>query len=147
MAESKRTIVREINGDLFSCPSSASLAHCISEDAHMGKGIATLFKRKFGGVDAIKSQKAQTGEIAVLERADRFVYYLITKRRYFHKPTYDTLRSALTAMKIHAVAHEIDEICMPRIGCGLDKLDWDRVKRLLESEFRETKIQITVYYL
>ena len=46
----------EVKGDLFSCPASASLVHCVSEDMHMGKGIATLFKQKFGGVGELKSQ-------------------------------------------------------------------------------------------
>lgn len=45
-----------MHGDLFSCPESESLAHCISADARMGKGIAVIFKKKFGGVDEIKSQ-------------------------------------------------------------------------------------------
>ena len=46
----------EVRGDLFSCPDTASLAHCVSEDMHMGKGIAVLFKKKFGGVPELKSQ-------------------------------------------------------------------------------------------
>ena len=46
----------EVKGDLFSCPTSTSLVHCVSEDMHMGKGIATLFKQKFGGVGELKSQ-------------------------------------------------------------------------------------------
>ena len=45
----------EVRGDLFSCPDTASMAHCVSEDMHMGKGIAMLFKKKFGGVDILKS--------------------------------------------------------------------------------------------
>lgn len=48
--------LNEVQGDLFSCPVSDSLAHCISADARMGKGIAVLFKNKFGGVEEIKSQ-------------------------------------------------------------------------------------------
>jgi len=57
-AESKEPAdkLREIRGDLFSCPANESLAHCISADARMGKGIAVMFKNKFGGVDEIKSQ-------------------------------------------------------------------------------------------
>ena len=43
-------------GDLFASSSSASLAHCVSKDLHMGKGIATVFKKKFGGVGELKSQ-------------------------------------------------------------------------------------------
>ena len=54
----KAGVVRfsEVKGDLFSCPDSASLVHCVSEDMNMGKGIAVLFKKKFGGVAELKSQ-------------------------------------------------------------------------------------------
>ena len=43
-------------GDLFSCDDSESLAHCISEDVRMGKGIAVLFKKKFGDVQVLINQ-------------------------------------------------------------------------------------------
>lgn len=46
----------EVKGDLFSCPDSSSLAHCVSEDMAMGKGVAVLFKRKFAGVAELKAQ-------------------------------------------------------------------------------------------
>ena len=58
--------VSEVKGDLFSCPSSASLAHCVSEDMHMGKGIATLFKQKFGGVGELKSQGKLLTPLAII---------------------------------------------------------------------------------
>jgi hypothetical protein len=31
-------LIQEVSGDLFSCPSAASLGHCISADIAMGKG-------------------------------------------------------------------------------------------------------------
>ena len=43
-------------GDLFSCDKSESLAHCVSRDLRMGKGIAVLFKKIFGCVDELKDQ-------------------------------------------------------------------------------------------
>jgi hypothetical protein len=36
--------VEEFKGDLFSSSPSASLAHCVSKDLRMGKGIAVEFK-------------------------------------------------------------------------------------------------------
>lgn len=45
-----------VPGDLFSCPEDESLAHCISEDCCMGKGIAVMFKKKFNGVEELKQQ-------------------------------------------------------------------------------------------
>ncbi len=47
---------REIKGNLFSCEKDTSLAHCVSADVHMGKGIAATFKKMFGGVDELRSQ-------------------------------------------------------------------------------------------
>lgn len=46
------------------------------------------FKSKFGQVASLKSQGADIGEVAWLKHNDRFVYYLITKERYWDKPTY-----------------------------------------------------------
>ena len=46
----------EVKGDLFTCPSSSSLAHCVSEDMAMGRGVAVLFKKEFGGVGELKDQ-------------------------------------------------------------------------------------------
>ena len=46
----------ETRGDLFSCPAGASLAHCVSEDMALGKGIAKEFKKRFGGLHDLKAQ-------------------------------------------------------------------------------------------
>lgn len=46
----------EVKGDLFSCPDSFSLAHCVSEDMAMGAGVAKLFKEKFRSVGMLKAQ-------------------------------------------------------------------------------------------
>jgi hypothetical protein len=87
----------EVKGDLFSCPPTSSLAHCVSEDMAMGKGVAVLFKKEFGGVGELKAQGTcvatseflvsywslfiaagvKPGGVAVLKRKDRYVYYLV----------------------------------------------------------------------
>lgn len=46
-----------MQGDLFTCPETDSLAHCISEDCHMSAGIAAIFKKKFGGVQELLNQR------------------------------------------------------------------------------------------
>uniref|UniRef100_A0A3P8Y125 Uncharacterized protein n=1 Tax=Esox lucius TaxID=8010 RepID=A0A3P8Y125_ESOLU len=66
-------------GDLFTCPGSRFLAHCNSEDVCMG--IAVRFKQKFRGVTELKERKRSTGQCAVLNRDQLFIYYLITKKR------------------------------------------------------------------
>jgi hypothetical protein len=67
----------EVKGDLFSSSVGSSLAHCVSEDLHMGKGIATLFKKQFGRVDELKSQGIKVGGVATLRVDNRYIYYLV----------------------------------------------------------------------
>ena len=50
-------------------------------------------------------------------------------------------------MRQHAVNHKVDRISMPRIGCGLDNLNWVYVQDMIERVFSPTNIQITVYIL
>eukprot|EP00760_Papus_ankaliazontas_P033607 PhM_4_TR6497/c0_g1_i1/m.61601 len=134
--------IRELYADLMTCPDN--LCHCVSECLAMGKGIAVLFKQRFGGVDELKAQRAPIGGVAVLKRGDQYVYYLITKQRYFHKPTYDDLRRSLVAMREHMVANNVHSVSMPQIGCGLDGLKWDAVQRILVEVFDQSPIDITV---
>ena len=72
-------VLEERKGDLFSAGDGYCLAHCVSEDLAMGKGVAKPFKEKFGGVNELRAQKPKTGGVCVLKRENRWIYYLITK--------------------------------------------------------------------
>ncbi|CAJ0930336.1 unnamed protein product, partial [Mesorhabditis belari] len=140
-----------------------SIAHCISRDCAMGKGIAVEFKKRFGGVAELKKQAATAkktiknvynkdfshleptgGTLFTLERADRSICYLITKEYYYQKPTYSSLRESLEDMRDFLVSKSIPGVLMPKIGCGLDRLDWDKVVRIIEETFQSTPIEVIV---
>lgn len=141
-----------IKGDLFSNTEDC-LAHCVSRDFNMGAGVAVGFRQRFGGVECLKQQKPSVGGLAWLldinvERKDaRIIFYLVTKEHYYGKPTYDTLESSLRAMREQCLARNIKTIAMPRIGCGLDKLEWSSVEALLKKIFAETNITLKIYSL
>ncbi|CAM1319822.1 OARD1 (predicted) [Pycnogonum litorale] len=140
-------VLKEVKGDLFGCNPAASLAHCISEDCRLGKGIAQMFKKKFGGIGELKSQQKKTGGVAVLKRKHRFIYNLVTKKSAWDKPTYKSLRSSLEALKKHCVSHDVRLLCMPKIGCGLDGLIWEMVKEIIGEVFRGINISVKIYSL
>lgn len=77
----------------------------------------------------------------------RFIYYLITKAKATEKPTYDDLRNSLIDMKKHCVENGVQTLAMPQLGCGLDRMKWDIVKKIICEVFADTKIHITVYVL
>jgi O-acetyl-ADP-ribose deacetylase (regulator of RNase III) len=134
---------QEIKKDLFSMPEDYCLAHCISADAKMGAGIAVQFRKRFK-LSSLQG-KANRNELLVGEcyKVDR-VFNLITKSKYWQKPTYDTLTLSLRAMKEICLQEAVNQIAMPEIGCGLDKLQWEKVKEIIMKEFSDTPVQITV---
>ena len=71
--------------------------------------------------------------------------YLVTKEKYYLKPTYETLTSSLQAMKKHAQEHSVKRISLPLIGCGLDRLSWSRVRQILDNTFGDMDMTLTLY--
>lgn len=154
----------DIEGDLFSCPKDSSLAHCVAADMKMGAGIAVKFKwvmkhldhwqlynfflfsrQLFGQVDKLKSQNQRAGGVAVLKDGQRYIYYLVSKNETYSKPTYQDLSYSLEAMRKHMNENKVSKLAMPRIGCGIDGLQWDKVSDLIKEVFKDESVEITVY--
>lgn len=128
--------VAEIHADLFSPRfSKMALAHCISADIAMGKGIAKIFKERFGGVDELRRQSLAVGQVGVLLRDGRCIFYMVTKARYFHKPARADFSAALAALAAACRERAVAQLAMPRIGCGLDGLDWGWVSAQVRAAF------------
>nr|CAI5849357.1 unnamed protein product [Callosobruchus analis] len=140
--------VTEKSGDLFEMPKEYSLAHCVAEDLSMGSGIAVHFKRDFKGLAELYDQRQKQGGLAILEKQDgdskRYIYYLVTKRESSGKPTYFTFWSSVKKMRDHIRENGVKKLAMPRIGCGLDRLEWSRVKDMIEFLFRDVDVEIVV---
>ena len=142
-------IMKEICENLFemACP----LAHCISADFAMGAGIAFTFRAMGIKKELIKNYKKDkwAGEgycLRTIGDNGQVVYNLITKQYYYMKPTYKTLKSALLDLKRQLIKNSEPEIAMPMIGCGLDKLQWVKVKAMIEEVFDNTDINVTICY-
>ncbi len=143
-------IYKEEIRDLFSVSEDYYLAHCISADFGMGKGIVVEFNKRFDMKNKLHRKyldyinewhsRGYKGD-CILEGQ---VLNLITKERYFHKPTYQSMQSALEIMKKICEKEEISKIAMPVIGCGLDRLKWDNVSEIIKDVFADTDIEILV---
>ncbi|XP_034654379.1 ADP-ribose glycohydrolase OARD1-like [Drosophila subobscura] len=111
----------------------------------MGAGIAVKFKEVYGKVDELRAQKAASGDVAVLKDNDRYIYYLVTKPQSWGKPTYESLQSSLEQMREHMRKNIVKQLAIPRIGCGIDGLEWDKVSGVLEYVFGQEQLEIVVY--
>ena len=144
----EQTNFEELQGDLFTAsPPTDSLAHCISADIKMGKGIAVLFKSKFGGVSELQEQSKRVGEVAYLVRDGRYIFYLITKERHFHKPTHEDFEKAVSELRSLCDELGVLGLSIPRIGAGLDKLDLDYVQSVVKNAFDGSNTKVTMFYL
>ena len=143
-------IYKEENRDLFTVADDYYLAHCISADFGMGKGIVVEFNKRFDMKRKLQFKypdylnqytRKRIGGDCVLEGR---VLNLITKERYFEKPTIITMRLALERMKQICEKNSIKKIAMPTIGAGLDRLRWDLVSDAIQNIFADTDIEILV---
>ncbi|CAG8611316.1 6694_t:CDS:1, partial [Ambispora gerdemannii] len=132
---------QEIKGDLFThALPHESLAHCISKDIRMGAGIALQFAKKYGGVQELKAQQKNIGEVAHLRRDGRYVFYLITKEGVYDRPEKGDFICSLHCLRGLCEQLGVKHICMPRIGTGLDKLPLDFVHASVKEIFRGSDI-------
>lgn len=152
--------IHYVKGDLFTAPADCWLVHCISADFKMGAGIAKRFTEK-GAKLALKTVYGNykwrgTGDCLPIIGCcgHRGVLNLVTKERYYYKPTYNTLAEALQDLVdlsddpfiLPVVGEGKIKLAMPKIGCGLDKLEWPRVEKIIEDIF-DDRFEIYVYEL
>ena len=98
-------IYTEKKMDLFSAPDDYYLAHCISADFALGAGIAVQFNKHFDMKNVLNRyypnylelyrESDMEGDCIV----EGEVFNLVTKERYFHKPTMKSMAEALNKMK------------------------------------------------
>jgi len=144
-------MIKYINGDLFT--SKNSLAHCISKDFKLGAGIAKTFRRKYikeilkarNEMIDIEKSLVDVGKCLVADVGSCYVFNLITKKFYYEKPTLKSMESALENMFAKAETINVETIAMPRIGCGLDRLKWNDVEKLIIKH--QGNIDVAVYSL
>lgn len=140
----------EVKKNVFTVPKDYALAHCISYDCVMGAGIASSFKRCYPGIKEYCLSRPRYVGKAILFKPNNdkhLVFNLVTKIRYYHKPTLFSLKQALLDMKNRCIKEGITKIAMPRIGSGLDKLKWHEVRQAILSVFDDTDIDIMVCYI
>jgi len=133
----------EIYGDLFNVDKKYYLAHCISSDFVLGKGIAVEFVKRYNMKAKLHNRFLVCGDYPTCLMVDN-VFNLVTKEKYWHKPTYQTLRGALVDMRTQMERYEIKYVAMPLIGSGLDKLEWSKVSEIIKDVFAETDVEILV---
>ena len=132
------------NMDLFAVPQGYYLAHCISADFALGAGIA----KKFDEVYNMRFKLFREYDMYYYDGGDALpvdnVFNLVTKPKYYHKPSYEAIRDALEVMKRIMDINATTKLAMPKIGCGLDRCEWDKVYDIICEVFKDTDVEILI---
>lgn len=154
-------VYQEVYKDIFTCPIDYRIVHCISADFKLGAGIAKRIADMFYMKEyLLKEYPDYLNEWSAHNNVDKAdclminvdteegyvlqLFNLVTKTRYYDKPTYGSITKALQCLKEQCTANNIKRIAMPQIGCGLDKLEWTKVSKIIKDIFESTDIEILV---
>lgn len=151
----------ERKGNLFNAPndlktdiSNLLFVHCISADFALGAGIAKTFADEHNVRNALYNKYYRDAwdnkGYALFTYTDIMVMNLVTKEKYYNKPTYKTLKESLEHLKNQLLDSPIlleKILIMPKIGCGLDRLEWNKVKDIIEEVFKDINVSIYFYSL
>lgn len=153
---------REEKKDLFDYilidPDNVYFAQCISADFGCDAGISLEFNEMFNTKSLLKLNFPNYEEVIwsklsgnQKERGSCIkqgrVFNLITKTKSCDKPTYESLRKALESLKAEVQMLCVNKLVMPKIGCGLDGLEWTKVSEMIKEVFADVDMEIIVCYL
>lgn len=113
----------------------------------MGAGIAVQFNRLFNMKNELKKRNDRLTVGTMVTYPIAPVFNLVTKENYWDKPTYETLKMSLEELKAYLLWYPIKKVAMPKIGCGLDGLDWDKVREIIKDVFNNVDCEIIIRYL
>ena len=141
-------------GNLFELPKDKYVfAHCIAADLDWSGGIAPILIRKeFDSEEDCRYIEDGGNVIDNFKPGDIFPVFskkgifvnLITKWLTTDKPTYLDLSESLDNLKNFMVEKDFKYLAMPRIGSGIDGLDWKTVEGMIQEIFKDTDITIAI---
>ena len=86
MASTASGNISVVFGDLLT--SGSHVAHCISADVKMSRGVALEIRNKFGGLELLKSQHLGVGSIGITPQGHNsdgdpvFIFHLVKIKIY-----------------------------------------------------------------
>ena len=146
--------MREVNGDLFELAANKTLVITTNGftkadgTAVMGRGCALQAAAKWHDFPKALGERIRHGGNVV--NAFRYpgykaVFTFPVKENWWEKASLDLIRASANRLKRLVEMHRLDEVFIPRPGCGNGKLAWADVKAVLEPIFTDDRFVIVDY--
>lgn len=139
---------REIKGNLFAAKTGWVFAHCVSQDATMGAGIALQFRNRYPRMPQyVRKNTTQYPNVVRYVENGQVIYNLVTKAHYYNKPSRRDFAKTVELLFDELEQHDETKIVLPLIGAGLDQLPWAVTRNQLSMLSNKYRINVVVVYL
>lgn len=134
-----------ITGDIFD-QEVEGMGHGVNCKGVMGAGIAPLFAKRFPNmereyIDICKRGTLQPGLVHIYLEDGKFIYNIASQNFPGSDARYPWLFLGLQAVRLHAEVNDVQGVALPRIGCGIGGLEWDRVSDYMNIVFAPSPVQ------
>lgn len=138
-------MIKNVKGNIVKFQTEA-LVNTVNCVGHMGKGIALQFKKAYpDNYEAYRkvcnAKELRPGKMFVYKLDTlvnpKYIINFPTKRHWREKSRIEYIESGLKELLKVIREFGIKSIAVPPLGCGLGGLDWDTVKPMIVSAFRE----------
>lgn len=140
-AEEKGLCIEEIRGNLTKAPIYCHLAFCMNTDYKIRSFLTDFLNKYYYFEESMKkgygyrtSYKARNDKKVFI--AFNNLFGLVTSNPH-EKATYNNLYESLYEMFYYCLENKIEYIAMPKIGCGQNGLEWEKVKETIEDAYVE----------
>ena len=146
-------MIKYTKGDIFEAETEA-IINTVNTVGVMGKGIALQFKQKFPQnfdiyKKACEKNELKVGKLLITESNSLFFKYIInfpTKKHWRNPSKYEYIEEGLINLIENIKKLNIKSIAIPPLGAGNGKLEWEKVKKILEKHIIQLpKVEFIIY--
>lgn len=147
-------MVKYITGNILESDAQA-LINTVNTEGIMGKGIALQFKKAYPSnfkayADACKKGEVNIGKLFItkdrnIDSGEKLIINFPTKRSWRKPSEYSFIEQGLDNLVSVINKYQIKSIAIPPLGAGNGGLDWERVKKIIETKLTSLDIEIYVY--
>lgn len=144
-------MIEYTSGNILDSKTEA-IVNTVNCEGFMGKGIAYQFKLKYPENNQeytrlCRNNQFNIGDILMFKEDGKTIMNFPTKDKWRKKSEYSFIEKGLTTLKQLLIEHDINSVSIPPLGCGNGGLKWEKVRGIIENEFKDigNEIQILIY--
>ena len=143
-------MIQYIRGNLFTSNAKV-LINTVNTVGVMGKGIASDFKKYYPKMfeeykELCNTNRLNIGDLHLYKTSNKWILNFPTKEHWRSPSKIEFIEEGLKKLVKEAHKLQINDIAMPKLGCGNGGLDWEsQVKPLVEEYLKRSPINVSIY--